>query len=88
MKANFRKLILGAFLAGIAITFSVSCVKTASDLTTTCSNLTTLCAGKTAKYCVDLIGTGYYEYNNVKYNFTIATLSTATSQVTTAMGCK
>jgi hypothetical protein len=87
MKATLRKLFLGVFVVGIAITFSVSCIKTASNLTTTCTN-PTLCTGKTAKYCVDLIGTGYYEYNNVKYNFTIATVSTATSQVMTAMGCK
>jgi hypothetical protein len=88
MKANLRKLILGLFFIGIAITISVSCKKTAESLTTTCSNITNLCQGKTVKYCVDLVGSGYYEYNNIKYSFTITTITTAASQVTTAMGCK
>ncbi len=73
---------------GMAVAFSSSCKKVVEDATTVCNTLTNLCAGKSVKYCVNAIGTGYYEYNSVKYNFTAATVSTAATNVVHAMGCK
>jgi hypothetical protein len=73
---------------GITVAFSSSCKKTVQDATTVCNTLTNLCQGKSVKYCVDATGSGYYEYNSVKYSFTLATVSTAATNVTKAMGCK
>jgi hypothetical protein len=84
MKANLRKLFLGVFVVGIAIAFSVSCSK---DPTTTCID-STGCNGKTFKTCASLSGGGYYEYNGVKYNYTVSNVTTVAQQLTTAMGCK
>jgi hypothetical protein len=84
MKAILRKLFLGVFVIGIAIAFSSSCTK---DPTTTCIS-TTACAGKTFKTCASLTGGGYYEYNGVKYNYTVSNVNTVAQQLATAMGCK
>jgi hypothetical protein len=86
MKANMRKLFLGVFVVGIAIAFSSSCSKV-KDLTTTCIT-STGCGGKSFKTCADASGSGYYEYNSVKYSYTLSTVSAAATKLNTAMGCK
>lgn len=73
---------------GMSVLFSFSCKKAVQDATTVCNTLTNLCQGKSVKYCVDATGGGYYEYNSVKYTFTLTTVSTAAANVTKAMGCK
>ena len=86
MKTKFRILFIAIVFIGIAVVSSSSCSKI-KDLTTSCLD-STGCGGKTFKTCADASGTGYYEYNNVKYSYTLSTISTAAAQLNTAMGCK
>jgi hypothetical protein len=86
MKANLRKLFLGVFVIGIAIAFSSSCSKV-KDLTNTCIT-STGCGGKSFQTCADATGSGYYQYNGVKYSYTLSTITAAATQLNTAMGCK
>jgi hypothetical protein len=88
MKTKIRKIILAFFVLGLAVVYSSSCKKTVEDLTSTCSTLTNLCGSKSVKYCVNLDGSGYYEYNGIQYSFTLTTVSTAATNVVHAMGCK
>lgn len=83
MKAKFRPLVLSVFFVLITFAFSFSCTK---DPTTTCVT-STGCLGKSFKTCAGVSG-GYYEYNGVKYEYTLTNITSAATRLNTAMGCK
>jgi hypothetical protein len=83
-----RTMFIAILFVGMTVAFSMSCKKTLDDLTNTCIT-TTACPGKSFKTCGSLTGSGYYEYNGVKYSWTsVGNVQSAATALATAMGCK
>jgi hypothetical protein len=91
LKLTFMKTKKFFFIAilfvGMTIASSVSCKKAIDDLINSCIT-TQACAGKSFKTCGSATGSGYYEYNGVKYNWTSGNVTSAATALATAMGCK
>jgi hypothetical protein len=82
-----KTLFIAILFVGMTVAFSASCKKALDDLTTTCVT-TPGCGGKTFKTCANGSGTGYYEYNGVKYQYTGTNATAAATALNAAMGCK
>ncbi len=83
-----KTLFIAVLFVGLTVAFSASCKKTIDDLTNTCIT-TTGCGGKSFKTCGSATGSGYYEYNGVKYSWTSAgNVTAAATALNAAMGCK
>jgi hypothetical protein len=82
-----KTFIIAILFVGMTVASSVSCKKAIDDLLTQCITAQG-CGGKSFKTCGSATGAGYYEYNNVKYNWTSGNVTAAATALNTAMGCK
>jgi hypothetical protein len=88
MKTRFRVLLVSIFVLGIAIVYSTSCKKAVEAALYNCADVGNLCGTGMIRTCVNNAGSGYYEWNGNKYNFTATTITDAATAVTNAACAK
>lgn len=85
MKAKLRTLLIPIILLGVAVTFSTSCEKAAEKALYDCVDNTPTGICGTFKTCINESGSGYYEFNGVKYNFYNYNYTEAANNMATAV---